>query len=1100
MSIMGQKSASITVRYLNALLAEQEPDPELLGRFLARREEAAFETLVRRHGPMVLALCRRLLHHVQDAEDAFQATFLVLARQASSIGRREALGSWLYGVATRVACKLRRSAARHATAPLPDLPQETDADDIGWRELSAILDDELARLPERLRAPLILCFLEGRTQDEAARQLGWSKSTLRRRLDSGRTRLRASLGRRGLTLSAALVSLMLAPESARSALPAGLVAAAVRTAGPDAVGAVSAPVLALAEGALGTAPLQLARAAVVLLLAAGLAGAGQMLVGAGSSEPPSEQAAPGPVAALPDAPDAPDAAAPAADAPEPIPVPAAIAPLPADLLGEDLPPGARTRLGTFRLRHGAPVVSAAFAQDGRVLVFASRDGKVSFWEAATGRPFVKFQSYQGLVALSPDGHFLAAAGANLHLRDLWTGNALADLGESRGVKTVTFAADGKSVAALTHEGTLRVWSTGTGKQVGLIELEKFDRFALAPAVGLIAACGTKGPVRLWSLALDKEVRQYGGAEDVPGPLLFSADGKQLLSLAGGQEKLVRVWDVANGRLVHEWKTRPTADSLALSADGRTVAAGNQLWDLVSGRACGQVAEDTEALSFSPDGSVLASADRARVRLWDVASRRELFRFSGHAAGIRTIALSPDSRLSLTMGDDGPKLWDARTGQERPLPPTRLRPATAALTAAGGARLFGADEGAVWCWDSAAGKELGRLPVKDVDFLAATPDGKTVVVAGGGFPMVWEPATGKRRGLRGLIDHGVDRVTISEDGRYVAAEQYYSGRKRVVHVWDLRSNRETAPLDLLHPMGKVSSLALSADGRSLAVVGEGVMIWDVARATLCSPAGELGRHMALVDPLPYRAAAFSPSGRLLATGDYSGVVHLWEVASGCRVCAFTGHRRPVMAVAFSADGGTLISGSDDCTAIVWDVNSLGQGKDDNPKPVELDDLAAEDAGRAYRAVIGLAAQGEQALPLLEKALLPAAPPPEAQLRRAIAALEANTFAERERATSELRRLGKGAEAALRQARADQPSLELQRRVEGLLRHLDDPSPTREFLRGLRALETLERIGSPAAQRLLDKFCEATDPQLAREAKASLERLSRESAPGRQSRGQ
>jgi len=1102
---MGQKSA-ITVRYLNALLAEQEPDPELLRRFLAEREEAAFETLVRRHGPMVLALCRRLLHHVQDAEDAFQATFLVLARKASSIRRREALGSWLYGVATRVASKVRNSPGRRPTEPLADMPRDTDADDIGWRELSAILDEELARLPESLRAPLILCFLEGRTQDEAAHQLGWSKSTLRRRLEGGRIRLRASLDRRGLTLSAALVSLMLVPESARSAVPAGLVAAAVRAAGPDLAGAVSAPVLALAECALPATPVRLARAAVVVLLAAGLAGAGQLLVGAGSSGQPAEQPAPAAVAAAPSAPaaDVADAAEQPAGPAEPIPAPEAVPvepvdaePLPADLTSEVLPPGARTRLGTFRLRHGTSVDSVTFARNGRVLIFASRDGNVSFWEAATGKPLVKSHHYDAPIALSPDGHLIAAANDGLHLHDLWTGNVVCRLSEAKdGLRTLRFSADGKSIAALSAEGTLGVWNTATGKQVGRIEREKFEHFALAPGGGPVAVCSNKGPVRLWDLAMRKEVRQYGGADDTFGALLFSADGKHLVALAGDKDKLLHVWDVATGQLVHEWKAGPGATSLAMSADGRMLAAGGKLWDMTTGRECGPVAGEIEPLSFSPDGSVLATADNRRVRLWDVASRRELLRFSGHSAGIQTISLSRDSRLALTVGGDEPKLWDTSTGQERPLPASRLRPVTAGLTAAGGARLFGTDGNAVSCWDSAAGKELARLPIQEVEFLTATPDGKTAVVAdsAAGFPIAWEPATGKRRGLRGLIEHGVDRVTISADGRYVAAEQRYSGRKRVVHVWDLASNRDRTPLDLLHSMEKVSALALSADGQKLAVVGETVAIWDVPTATNSTPAGEWGRA-AVGDPLPYRAAAFSPSGRLLATGEYTGVVRLWEAASGRQVCAFKGHKRPISAVAFSADGRTLISGSDDCTAIVWDVNSFGRGKDaaDNAKPPALDDLladlAAGDAGRAYRAVVGLAAASEQAVPLLEKALTPAAPPTEAQLWRLIAALEADTFLERERATAELRRLGKAAEAALRQALADQPSLELQQRVEGLLRHLEAPQPDQEFLRGLRAVEALEQIRTAAARRVLEKFADANDPLLAREAKASLERLSR-----------
>src|SRR5262249_38077723 len=147
-------------------------DAELLDGYINRREEAAFEVLMVRHGPMVLGVCRRLLCHDQDAEDAFQATFLTLARKAGSIGRREALGGWLRQMASRAAraAKARPvplQALRADLLPAPDLAQ-----DLLWRDLRPVLDEEINRLPDRYRAPFVLCYLEGRTNTEAARQLG----------------------------------------------------------------------------------------------------------------------------------------------------------------------------------------------------------------------------------------------------------------------------------------------------------------------------------------------------------------------------------------------------------------------------------------------------------------------------------------------------------------------------------------------------------------------------------------------------------------------------------------------------------------------------------------------------------------------------------------------------------------------------------------------------------------------------------------------------------------------------------------------------------------------------------------------------------------
>ncbi len=263
------------LRYLRTLTARQATgllsDQQLLQRFLHERSEASFAALVARHGPMVLSVCRRILQHAQDAEDAFQATFLVLARKAGSIRKQTSLGSWLHGVAyhsaecLRAKTKRRIAHERRLNAP----PPGEAMDDITWRELRLVLDEELRSLPEKHRAPLVLCYLEGRTQDEAARQLGWSKNTFRRRLESGRNALGRRLTRRGITLSAALTAPLLIDCAAQASLPPLLAAATVRAGlssalGNSVSGIVSAQVAALAEAATGT--LLAKKASVVLVL------------------------------------------------------------------------------------------------------------------------------------------------------------------------------------------------------------------------------------------------------------------------------------------------------------------------------------------------------------------------------------------------------------------------------------------------------------------------------------------------------------------------------------------------------------------------------------------------------------------------------------------------------------------------------------------------------------------------------------------------------------------------------------------------------------------------------------------------------------------
>jgi RNA polymerase sigma factor (sigma-70 family) len=304
---MGSAPAKIPLDHIRRLAAghaaAQVPDGELLQRFAGQREEAAFTALVRRHGPMVLAVCRRVLHDAHAAEDAFQATFLVLARKAGSIRAGDSLGSWLYGVAYRVAARARVDAARRQRreAHTAARPPADPVAEVSERDLCAAIDAELQRLPEPYRMPLLLCYLEGRTRDEAARALGCSLSTLKRRLDVGRERLRARLARRGLTFSGALLAAALS-RAASAAVPAALARAATQAALLSAAGespGVSAQAAALADAALrGMSTTRLAVAPVVLLLVgalgmavlAGMAASGQQRSQAGEALPAGEKA------------------------------------------------------------------------------------------------------------------------------------------------------------------------------------------------------------------------------------------------------------------------------------------------------------------------------------------------------------------------------------------------------------------------------------------------------------------------------------------------------------------------------------------------------------------------------------------------------------------------------------------------------------------------------------------------------------------------------------------------------------------------------------------------------------------------------------------
>jgi RNA polymerase sigma factor (sigma-70 family) len=221
-------------------------DAALLERFVADNDEVAFEVLVQRHGPMVLGACRRILLDNHDAEDAFQATFLVLARRAGTIRNADALAAWLYAVACQVSTRARKARGqRNRTQILTGTDiGERGADEgpaLEWRELRPVLDEELGRLPEKYRAPVVLCYLEERSNAEAAEQLGWPVGTVKGRLARAREMLQSRLARRGVALSVGLLATGSAARAAlTSAVPPALMTATLQQAARIALGAAPA--------------------------------------------------------------------------------------------------------------------------------------------------------------------------------------------------------------------------------------------------------------------------------------------------------------------------------------------------------------------------------------------------------------------------------------------------------------------------------------------------------------------------------------------------------------------------------------------------------------------------------------------------------------------------------------------------------------------------------------------------------------------------------------------------------------------------------------------------------------------------------------------
>jgi RNA polymerase sigma factor (sigma-70 family) len=275
---MPTQISEVVQRLRSATLRQDEAgltDGQLLGRFIEQRDEAAVAALVRRHGPMVWGVCRRILRAHHDAEDAFQATFLVLIRKAGSVRKREMVGNWLYGVAHQTALRARATAAKQVARErqVVDMPEPAVKEPAASCGLQAVLDQELSRLPEKYRVGIVLCDLEGKTRKVVARQLGLPEGTLAGRLTRGRAMLAKRLARHGLAVSGGTLAAVLSHQAASACVPTSVVTSTIKAvalvaAGQTAAGMISAKAIALTEGVLKAMLISKLKAVMTVLFVA----------------------------------------------------------------------------------------------------------------------------------------------------------------------------------------------------------------------------------------------------------------------------------------------------------------------------------------------------------------------------------------------------------------------------------------------------------------------------------------------------------------------------------------------------------------------------------------------------------------------------------------------------------------------------------------------------------------------------------------------------------------------------------------------------------------------------------------------------------------
>jgi RNA polymerase sigma factor (sigma-70 family) len=604
-------------RGMAAETLQDQSDRQLVERLVAGRDDAVFEAIVRRHGPMVFRVCWRVLQQEPDAEDAFQTTFLILARQLHTVRRHASLASWLHGIAHRVALKAR---AQDATRRRRE--QKTTAarfpDEVAWGDVRAVLDAELEHLPGKWRLPLILCYLEGQTQDEAAKQLGSSQRTLRRRLEEAKEALGRRLTARGVVWPAALSAVLLSDCIAPAALAPRLVSSTVEVAcivtGRAALKAVvSARVIALTEGVLKTmltSKLKIATAALVMVTALAV-GAGGLLYQMQAAQPPAGH-------------------------PKSVTVPPGVsATRNGDKPKAARKPGMPTWTLQQTLRHDAIINGVAFAKD--LCASWGEDGYIRLWDPKSGRAGAKLRPH-------PD---------------------------KDPVRFAYFLPDDKNIFTISGNGALTVWEFGkepfNGKVFTITNVvlglgRDHQSLAVVLRDGIVV---TRFKLPEFGFAPQPRDFVASVANGKPACASFTADGNLLA--AGFDNGVAGLWDTTSNQEC--WShTHHTGEvrAMALSPDDKLLATAGKdgtilLWDVANGTVISKLKGhegDVRTVAFSPDGKLLVSGGEDKTaRVWSLAAQAQSAILKDHAGAVTAVAVDALHARIITGSADGfARVW------------------------------------------------------------------------------------------------------------------------------------------------------------------------------------------------------------------------------------------------------------------------------------------------------------------------------------------------------------------------------------------------------------------------------------------------------------
>ncbi len=813
------------------------------------------------------------------------------------------------------------------------------------------------------------------------------------------------------------------------------------------------------------------------------------------------------------------------------PTPTAQAKGKTDAMGDPLPEGVLSRIGTVRGRLPGLATACVFSRDGKTLVAAGGDAAIHLFESATLRPLRQLRQHKKTVtclAFAPDGKTLVSGSEDgtLCFWEWPSGKVQRPFpAHEGGVRVMAFAGTGKFVASGGEDKRVRLWDAATGRELRQYEGHKdiVTGLAVSPDGRFVASSSQSfsHKVHLWDAANGRLLRQQKSKAHWVGALAFSPDSK-LIAIPSDVLN-VSLIDVVSGKIVRELISKGNCDpsALAFSADGRNVAAVSQaynlaLWDASTGKLLHQLPRrqyvrfpgGITCLAFAPDGSRFAIGADHCLRAWDLPAWREVPPLEGHTNRIYRVLFSPDNKTLIAAADevtDSVQEWDAATGK-------KLRTLWREHLLGGNGFHIAPDRSEITvaeteerglllrCQNPATDKELRRntLPFNgEYGYHPAafvfSPNGKIITTESRnekgmlGPILLRDTTTGKELGK---LPDRLDWFLFSPDSSVLACAR--RGRMDLYHV---PTGRIAWKLPFADENYYPRSSVFSTDSRLMAAASTNSDDARAGRIDIWETATGKKRAAQIVGRASLLALAFSPDGGLLAAGDDNGTIHLWSMASGKEVRQLLGHRGRIDSLAFAHDGTSLASGSWDTTALIWDIGEAAEVARPRLADVSKErleqmwtDLADDNGERVHRAVWSLTAS-RQLVPWLRERLKPVAPLDARRVGQSIVDLDSDTFAVREKATRELEEMGEAAEPALRKALADKPTLEVRRRIEPMVKDLERwPSTSPSTLRAWHALEVLEHLGTPEAQRLLQELAGGTpEARLTREATASLKRI-------------